>query len=166
MGSASPSTLTPAPSSAVRAAAASATSRWMIARPSLVTAHTPSMLIPPFPRAGGRRLSAVAQLARTVLARDVDDHGLALALDRDPRALERGPSGARVLDEQVDVPVSATPETRDALDVHPGRPERLRGLREPTRLVGQRDRQIGRHPYPPFDARERSYPGGTAASSR
>src|SRR4029450_5468665 len=106
------------------------------------------------------RLREVAQLAGSVLARDVDDHGLALALDRDPRALERGPSGAGVLDEQVDVAVAATPETRDALDIHPGRSERLRGLREPTRLVGQGDRQIGRHPDPPFDAWERSYPGG------
>src|SRR5207344_598788 len=102
----------------------------------------------------------LGQLAGTVLARDVDDHGLALALDRDPRALERAPRGAAVLDQQVDVPVAAAPETRDALDVHPGRPERLRGLRETARLVGERDRQIGRHQDPPFDAWERSYPGG------
>src|SRR6185295_469142 len=204
----------PALSSALRAAFASATSRWMIPRPSLVTAHKPSMLIPALPRASPRsakvpgrssretvrsfigtsfrgpsrwftptasrrqtagsgsgaerraqrrrvvrgehhprtgrhvaggevhagvrdRLGELGQLTGTILARDVDDHGLALALDRDPRPLERGPSGPAVLDQQVDVAVAAAPEPRDALDVHPGRTERLRGVRETARLVGE-----------------------------
>src|SRR4029450_4808176 len=87
----------------------------------------------------------LGELAGAVLVGDVGDHGLALTLERDARSLERRPRGAGVLDEQVDVAVPATPQTRNALDVHAGIPERLRGLRQTARLVGQRDRQIGSH---------------------
>src|SRR3990172_5313467 len=64
IGSASPSTLIPAPWSAVRVAAASTTSRWMIARPSADMAAIPSMLIPATPSASPIRASSPGRSSR------------------------------------------------------------------------------------------------------